>query len=431
VGSIVDVVSEAGLEPPPGVAGQGIDAIEAYLGRQPIVDRDGRLVAYELLYRRPDSEASSTCATSDVVASLLNCVEFAESLGRFRGSINVSTDFLLSDMVEILTPASVVFEIPENVRATPELMARIVALRSRGFSFALDDFTAATLDNTPLLNVVDYIKVDVRAVPERSLGPLVRDLRSFPAKLVAEKIGDAAAYSRCVELGFDLFQGFHFARPQALAGRRADPQRMQVLRLLQLVMSDAEQSRLEEEFKRQPALTINLLRLVNSAAAGLRMRTASVRDALVRIGRRPLAMWLELLIYGVGGSIESSALFRTAAVRARLMELIAGRMPEGGAQQSERAFLVGVLSLMPVVLDMTPEALAEELDLDESVGDALIAFIGPLGDLLALVQCYEGGGCDALAAWAADPRWPPANEIARFEVDAQAWAGNLVDDERQ
>ena len=350
---------------------------------------------------------------------------FADSLGRFRGSINVCAEFLLSDMVELLSPASIVLEILETVHATPELLARIRALKTRGFSFALDDFTEETADNAPFLDVVDYIKVDILAVPEQSLGALVRGLRHRRAKLLAEKVEDTAAFERCLALGFELFQGFHFARPQLLSGKRPDPQRLQVLRLLKLVMSDAAQPRLEEEFKRQPALTVNLLRLVNSAAAGLRVRTASVRDALLRVGRRPLAAWLQLLIYGVNGSIETSALFRTAAVRARLMESIARRMP-GGGMEAEHAFLVGVLSLMPVALNMKMEELVRELDLEKLVAGALTSFAGPLGDLLALVQCYEGGGRDALAAWMADARWPPPGEIVCFELEAQAWAGKLA-----
>lgn len=147
-----------------------IDAVDAYLGRQPIVDRGGGLVAYELLYRGADRAASNVAATSDVVVNRLNGVGFAEFLGRFRGSINVCAEFLLSDMVDLLSPTSVVLEILESVRATPELMARISELRTRGFSFALDDFTAEIADNASFLDVVDFIKVDILAVAEESLG---------------------------------------------------------------------------------------------------------------------------------------------------------------------------------------------------------------------------------------------------------------------
>jgi EAL domain-containing protein (putative c-di-GMP-specific phosphodiesterase class I) len=205
------------LDAPPAIP--AIDAVDAYLGRQPIVDRGGQLVGYELLYRGADRAASNVAATSDVVVNLLNGAGFADSLGRFPGNINVCAEFLLSDMVELLSPASVVLEILESVRATPELMARIGELRTRGFSFALDDFTAETADNAPFLDVVDFIKVDILAVPEESLGALVRGLHGRRGKLLAEKVEDARAFERCVELGFELFQGYHFARPQVLRPR--------------------------------------------------------------------------------------------------------------------------------------------------------------------------------------------------------------------
>jgi len=411
------------LNAPP--ANPAIDAVEAYLGRQPIVDRESRLVGYELLYRGADRAASNVAATSEVVVNLLNGVGFADSLGRFRGNINVCAEFLLSDMVDLLSPASVVLEILESVRATPELLARIGELKARGFSFALDDFIARTADNAPFLDLVDFIKVDILAVPAQSLDALVRGLKGRRGKLVAEKVEDAQTFERCLALGFDLFQGFHFAKAVVLTGRRPDPKRLQVLRLLKLVMSDAEQARLEDEFKRQPVLTVNLLRMVNSAAAGFRIPSASVRDALVRVGRRPLATWLQLLAYGVNGSLETSALFRTAAVRARLMESIARAMP-GIARQADNAFLAGVLSLMPLALGMTTDALVAELQLEDVVSDALIGFTGPVGDLLSMVQCYEEGGREALADWAAIADWPPASEIVCFELDAQAWAGKVA-----
>jgi EAL and modified HD-GYP domain-containing signal transduction protein len=197
------------------------DAVDAYLGRQPIVDRGGRLAGYELLYRGVDRTANNVAATSDVVVNLLTGVGFADSLGRFRGNINVCAEFLFSDMTERLSPASVVLEILESVCATPELMARIAELRKRGFSFALDDFTAQTARNTPFLEVVDFIKVDVLAVPGQALGALVRGLRERRGELVAEKVEDARALERCVALGFDLFQGYHLAPPQVWAGKLA------------------------------------------------------------------------------------------------------------------------------------------------------------------------------------------------------------------
>lgn len=406
----------------------GLDTADAYLGRQPIVDRKGTLVGYELLYRDIDARINDVATTARVILNLLNGVGYAEAIGEFRASINVNAEFLFSDMVEVLAPGRIVLEILETVRATPDLLTRIGSLKACGFTFALDDFTGETPENRAFLDLVDFIKVDIERVPADRLAGMVRSLQRRKALLLAEKVEDPETFERCRQAGFELFQGFHFARPQVLVGKRPDANRAQVLRLLKLAMSDAPLNKLEDELKRVPAITVNVLRMVNSVAAGMRVRTASVREALIRIGRRPLAAWLQLLTYGGGGALGESALFRTAAVRARLMEQIM-RSNSGAGDKAEQAFLVGVLSLMPVALDMTPEALAAELDLEEEVRGALVEFVGPMGDLLAMVECFEGGGRDALEKWALDGRWPASGEIMRMELEAQAWAGKLVQDE--
>jgi c-di-GMP phosphodiesterase len=215
-----------------------IDAVNACLGRQPIVDRGGQLVGYELLYRGADRSANDVAATSDVVVNLLEGVGFADSFGRFRASINVSADFLYSDMVDLLSPERVVFEILETVCATPGLIARINTLRARGFSFALDDVTEIGPGNAPFLEFVDYIKVDVLAVPVRLLGRLVHGLRRCGGKLLAEKVADTASFERCLALGFELFQGYHLARPQLLTGKRPDPNRQPAGRIRQWLRSE-------------------------------------------------------------------------------------------------------------------------------------------------------------------------------------------------
>ncbi|MDP4028330.1 MAG: hypothetical protein Q8P42_05105 [Gallionella sp.] len=41
-------------------------------------------------------------------------------------------------------------------------------------------------------------------------------------------------------MGFDMSQGYYFARPETLSGKRADPSRMALLRILTLMLGDAD-----------------------------------------------------------------------------------------------------------------------------------------------------------------------------------------------
>jgi len=127
------------------------------------------------------------------------------------------------------------------------------------------------------------------------------------------------------ELDCDLFQGYYFAKPTIIVGKRLNPSQLALIRLLALVMEDAETSALESAFKTEPGLTVNMLRLTNSVSCGLSTKITSLRHAITILGRRQLQRWLQLLVYtnpkGAGQGVNP--LLQLAATRGRLMELLA------------------------------------------------------------------------------------------------------------
>lgn len=199
---------------------------DVFIGRQPIVDRERRVAAFELLFR---ASADATCAeighpleaSARVIANTFASVGVEAVLGPYAGFINATTAMLLSGMVEALPPSKVVLEILEDVPGTPEILECCRALRRFGFRLALDDFTP-TDPRRPLLEVADFVKIDVLDVRGRPLQQLVRALRGWPVCLVAEKVETPAQLARCRELGFELFQGYHLAPPVVLSRQAQD-----------------------------------------------------------------------------------------------------------------------------------------------------------------------------------------------------------------
>jgi EAL and modified HD-GYP domain-containing signal transduction protein len=49
-----------------------------------------------------------------------------------------------------------------------------------------------------------------------TLAPIVAHYRKFPMKLLAEKVESREEFQQCLELGFDYFQGYYFARPSIM-----------------------------------------------------------------------------------------------------------------------------------------------------------------------------------------------------------------------
>jgi len=368
-----------------------------FLGRQPIVDRRERVVANELLFR---SEAHRDRAVVEDLdhASLTALVNtFAllgvpAVLGPCRGFFNVTGHVLESELIEFLPRDRVVLEILETEKADASLISRCRELKRLGFSLALDDVVPDD-PREALLPLVDVVKVDIPAFTRTQLRTTVRALRGGGRELLAEKVETQDELARCQELGFDLFQGFYFARPVLLQGHSADQRQLGLLRVLELIQRDAENHEIAEELKPQPGVSMALMRLTNSVIHGRAQRVARIEDAVVYLGRRQLERWLTVLLFlGRTGGVRNP-LLATAVHRARLMEILAVRMEaaQPGADLGDRAFLVGMLSLVDALLGRPKEEVLAELNLEESSRRAVLEQEGLLGDLLRLTIAFQEG----------------------------------------
>ena len=371
---------------------------QIFLGRQPILGREQQLLAYELLFREGPILTANRAeitnpsqATATVIVNAFTELSANEALGPYRGHINVDQEFLFNDLIEALPPKVVVLEILETVAPTPEVIDRCRQLRDKGFSLAIDDLIRIDETYRPLLELAEIIKVDILGMETGQLQALVAQLRPFGKKLLAEKVESAEQVELCKDLGFELFQGYYFAKPAIIVGKKLNPSQLALLRLLGLVMQDAETAEIENAFKIEPGLTVNMLRLTNSVSNGLTTRITSLRHAITILGRRQLQRWLQLLIYTnpKNGAQADNPLLQLAATRGRLMELLAERVAPRNREFADQGFMVGIMSLMPALLGVDMEEILTQLPVAQRVKQALVEQTGPHGQLLQLVEATE------------------------------------------
>ena len=398
------------------------------LGRQPIVGREQQLLAYELFFRDGVITAADAAADSGAAVSRLLDPATQQALGPYRCYLNVDQDLLFSDLIAALPPQLVVLELLASVAPTADVLARCKALREQGFTLAVEDVKGAGAAQ-PLRELADIIKLDVAAQDAESLRARVAALKPLDRLLLAENVENAGQMALCQELGFDLFQGYYFAQPTVIAGRKLNSSQIGLMRLLALVMADAETAEIENAFKLEPGLTVNLLRLTNSVGSGLSTRITSLRHAIAILGRRQLQRWLQLLVYTNPGR-ESVAggtnpLLQLAATRGRLMELLAERVMARNREFADQAFMVGILSVMPALLGVAMADILDQLPVAPRVRMALTDFTGQHGQLLQVVTATEEIDPEPLEAARARLPALACEVIEQSLAQALGWANQL------
>ena len=369
------------------------------MGRQPILNDREEVVAYELLFRSAQSTSSAaildSCqATSSVILNVLSNFGIQDILGSHRGFINVDADMLMNEAMDLLPADMIGLELLEDIVITPDIIARCRQLKAKGFVMALDDHRHSPEYEELYAGIVDIVKIDLIATPLSELYKEVEYFKRYPVKLLAEKVDSRHVYLRSRKMGFELFQGYFFARPSLMQKIRMENSTGTFFRLMQQLHNDAEIEEIELTFKQSPSLTYKLLLLVNSVACSTREKIRTVRHAITQIGMDHLNRWVQLAIFADDdGPGLNSALLDMAVVRAAFMEGLAHAKPHSPKLlrdvQAEQAFMVGTLSMLKDIYDVDLEQIVAQLNLSDEIQNALLSREGDLGTLLCLAEMME------------------------------------------
>jgi hypothetical protein len=209
------------------------------------------------------------------------------------------------------------------------------------------------------------------------------------------------------------------APPPKASGAQA-ASRGHALQMVQLVAADADTHEIEALLRRDPTLSYNLLRLVNSLGMGTGRRITSFSQALLLLGRQQLRRWLNLMLFAARqGDVRSAMLLARVALRARALELLA-RSRGLDKHTQEQGFMAGMFSLLGVLFGMPLTEVLAPLALGEAVHAALLRREGGLGALLLLFETAERGDLDGVAAQL-EALQIPREEFNSAMVDAAGW----------
>jgi EAL and modified HD-GYP domain-containing signal transduction protein len=396
------------------------------VARQPIFDLVDRVAGYELLYR--DSASAQTArGTSQVHMSAETVVNAFVGIGleNITGGrpafVNFSRELLIDGTYELLNKDNVVIELLESVRADDNTLAAVKRLKAKGYKLALDDYTFDA-GHEPFLEFADIVKIDVLNRTETEMREFLTRLEGTTrARVLAERVETQSAHMMAKSIGYELFQGYYYSRPEIVAKKKMPMEQVNTMRLLNILRDSASpETKVEDAFRSDPTLSFKLLHIVNSAAVGGRGIT-SIGFAIRLLGREALYRWLSLILVSsmVGNKELDTELVGTALARARLGEVLAEK--GGKAAVAGTLFMVGLFSMLDALTRMPMGEILKQVDLAPEAKEALLKKSGPYSPALQLIEGYERGDWNAVTAQA-NVFNVPVMSVPDLYLDALSWS---------
>lgn len=370
----------------------------SYLARQPILDRRGTVFGYELHFHgTPEGTVEGELSAAS--RGMLDALALF-GVGRFTGGawgfVACTPEVLTGELLEGISTPLTVLEIPPFAELSAKLVRSCRELTEAGFKMALAGYVADD-PRQALLPIVDYVKVDAAAIDSPQWGHLRKGLYGSRAAIVAENIHSYAGYGKARAAGLQYFQGYYFCHPDLIPNGKLPAAHAHRFEILQELFKDPlDLKALCPLVSGDPSLVYRVLRFANSPVCALRVPVRSVESAILVMGDAAFRRIATLAIQCTLSQDQSPELLRMALLRARFCAQAA---PHCGLQ-SEEMYLMGMLSLLPAMLQVPMNAVLEGLPLREEIREALAGRPRREGCLLAWLEDVEANniaGCEGAA----------------------------------
>lgn len=337
-----------------------------------------------------------------------------------RAFLNCTREVLLKDLVTLLPANQTVVEILETVEPGDRVIAACKQLKEAGYLIALDDF-APNDPRSTLCDFADILKIDFRATKPEERAGLMRRFGTAKRRMLAEKLETPQEFRQARDMGFVLFQGYFFRRPEVMMAREVPASKLHYLRLLEMVCrAELDLRELERAIKQEASICYRLLRYLNSPLFGFSLEIKSIRHAMAILGERELRRWIRLVVTVGAAEQKCSELVLTGLARARFCELLSARL-----RSDSDLFLMGLLSIMDAILEVRMDVLLEQLPVDKETKAALLGQASRLRPLYQLMLAQESGEWGQSCELAEHMKISD-EEVAEKWWQAMQWAQNVT-----
>ncbi|MCW7753236.1 HDOD domain-containing protein [Desulfobotulus sp. H1] len=400
--------------------------METFVARQPIFNQKKQIVAFELLFRNGMNNAmpemDGDIASTQLLANSFLDIGMDTLTEGKKAFINFTENLLLQKIPLMLPSQSTVIEVLETVKPSEQIISACREMADKGYVLALDDFVHAP-EWADMMQLARIIKLDFPTSSEDKIREIMAVKTAKPILFLAEKVETHEEFSKALAMGFSLFQGYFFCRPEIIRGRKIEGQTLNLLQIsAEAANPDMDFDRMEALIHRDVGIAYTLLRYINSAFFKRIREITSIRQALVLLGTDEIRRFITIITFTKVSTGKPEALLKASCIRGKFCERMGAATQQPGLANS--LFTLGMFSLLDAILDESMETIIAQLSLSRDIARALLYREGPLAPFLNLAIAYEKGDWAMVPAALSDVSLPET-QVPGMYLEACEWSRNL------
>lgn len=365
--------------------------MKTHIVRQPILDHNQKLVAYELIYFQNsdhNGEKNESRAANTII-SFFNNLDTDSLLSNKDCFLTFTPNLLTKEVPKVFDKDKLVIQIEDSILINKEAHGVMQQYKANGYRIAIlgFDFNARFLNVMP---EVDIIKVDFSDVQSQSIDKLCSLARRFNKKIAAYGVNSPESRDLAIYYNCDFLQGDDVAEMLITNVNNIEHLRTTFFRLIACLFSETPNfEEISNIISLDVTLTFSVLRLVNSAYFSMKNKVTDVKQALTILGMKQLKKWIYLLSFSDDGG-AGDELIKTSFLRAVFCQEVSADIPEMTISEQE-SYMLGMFSTLDALLEVSIESAIEKLPLSNHLKKGLINGEGKPGMLLSLCLAYEKG----------------------------------------
>jgi c-di-GMP-related signal transduction protein len=371
--------------------------MDIFVARQPVFTAKKKIFGYELLFRlgleNSFPDINGDIATSKLLANTFFSFELNEILAGKPGLINFTRKLILQKIPLFFPKEHIIIEVLENIEPEPEVIKSLKEIKNKGFRIALDDFVYDPKFE-PMIPYCSIIKFDIIATPLETLGPVLKTIKlNHDISLLAEKVETYQEFEKAREMGFHLFQGYFFSKPEIISKKDMSSAQITKLKLVNEIGRPLlDLDIIEGLIKKDISVSFKLLKFINSAYFKRLTPINTIKNAMTFLGTDELKKFIHVVVVSDLSENKPNELIRSSVIQARMCELCGSMLKTHFT--TDELFSIGLFSYLDAILDKPMEEILFNISFSDKIKTALLGKDKQYNQINTLVTSFERGEWD-------------------------------------